>query len=326
MDGVVSTAGVRVAFDSSLAWVGELIAEGMAGELRTDEPADASLHVRVERASATFDVDGWEPLTRQAWRRRGDVVIENVCATGFDLHVRTNGEQAEFVYRWRPPTRERVAARVLRSRFHLLARAALLHYPVLWWAGTRGRAPLHASACVADRFTPLVTAPGGVGRTTLVLDLVRAGGLTTGDNLGVGDGSMLWGLVEPIRLEDGTGRRMPHGRREATMVGRVEALAPDAVVVLERGSSERASLQPASVEAATRSLVASTYMAGELRRYWAFAATLAAGTGLGPAHPPVGDVAEAFAANLPCFSLVLGRSHGARLAELLESKEIEAWA
>ena len=38
-------------------------------------------------------------------------------------------------------------------------------------------------------------------------------------------------------------------------------------------------------------------MAGELRRYWSFAATLSAGTGVGNPHPPVMDVASAFAAS-----------------------------
>jgi hypothetical protein len=65
-------------------------------------------------------------------------------------------------------------------------------------------------------------------------------------------------------------------------------------------------------------------MAGELRRYWAFAATLAAGTALGPAHPPVEDVASSFAAGLPCFLLLLGRRPSARLADLLESAAVEA--
>jgi hypothetical protein len=58
-------------------------------------------------------------------------------------------------------------------------------------------------------------------------------------------------------------------------------------------------------------------MAGELRRYWAFAATLAAGTEIGPEHPPVTSVASAFAAQLPCYVLLFARSHGVGLSELL---------
>ena len=105
---------------------------------------------------------------------------------------------------------------------------------------------------------------------------------------------------------------------------RVEALVPDSVIVLERGHSDHPSLSACSPEAATRSLATSTYMAGELRRYWPFAAMLAHATGLGPAHPPVLEVAAAFAGKLPCFSLALGRGLDSRLSELLPAVEVAA--
>jgi hypothetical protein len=212
----------------------------------------------------------------------------------------------------------------LRSRFHLLARAVLMQYPVLWWAGARGRVPLHASACVTALSTPLLTAPSGVGRSTLLVSELVAGGRATGDNLAVGDGTTVWGLVEPVRVEGAGGRRMPHGRNEAPLEHRAESLAPDCLVVLERGAHEHSSLASCSPEAAARSLVTSTYMAGELRRYWSFAATLAAATAVGPAHPPVMEVAAAFASRLPCFSLALGRSSRARLSDLLDAVEVAA--
>ena len=65
-------------------------------------------------------------------------------------------------------------------------------------------------------------------------------------------------------------------------------------------------------------------MAGELRRYWPLAATLAAVTGIGPAHPPVSSVAETFAAGLPCFTLALGRKSPANLPDLLGMLEVAA--
>jgi hypothetical protein len=74
--------------------------------------------------------------------------------------------------------------------------------------------------------------------------------------------------------------------------------------VLERGPHTEVSAI-GSAEAA-RSLVAGTYAAGELRRYWAFAATLALGTGLGPAHPPVAAVAAGYADRLPCLRVRVG--------------------
>jgi hypothetical protein len=324
MHAFLDTAGERLAIECSLSWVMDLIAEGAGGALQESEVTDACVTVRVDADRQAFPTRGWDLLARGVWQRNGELVIENACTAGFDVHLRCTSERAEFTYRWRPPARDRGAAWVLRSRFHLLARAMLTQYPVLWWAGTRDRAPLHASACVAGGGTPLVTAPSGVGRSTLVLAELRAGGQATGDNLAVGDGSNLWGLIEPLRVKGGSGRRMPHGRNEIPIENHVDALVPDSVVVLKRGHSEHPFLSPCSSEAAARSLVTSTYMAGELRRYWPFAAMLAAATGLGPSHPPVAQVASAFAGTLPCFSLALGHKHQARLLELLTAVEVAA--
>jgi hypothetical protein len=325
MNGVLDTAGERLAIECSLPWVGELIEEGSAGELQRIDVDDASLRVYVEAESAPFRTAGWRLLSRGAWHRNGEVVLHNVCTAGFDLHFRRRAEWTEFTYRWRPPTRDRLAARLLRSRFHLLARAVLMQYPALWWAGTRGRSPLHASACTAGNAVPLVTGPSGVGRSTLLLDELERGGAATGDNIAVGDGTTVWGLVEPVRVEGSGGRRMPHGRGEVPMRNRAAALVPDRLVVLERRPGDETSLSPCSPATAARALVTSTYMAGELRRFWAFAATLAAGSDVGPPHPPVADVAAGFAARLACFALVLG-SEPPRLGETLSSIEVAAWA
>jgi hypothetical protein len=62
-------------------------------------------------------------------------------------------------------------------------------------------------------------------------------------------------------------------------------------------------------------------MAGELRRYWGFAAALSAGSGIAPVHPPILEVSATFAQRLPCFEVVLSNGDGVRLAELLGSKE-----
>jgi len=323
---LVETAGVRTGVDCQLPWVLELLSEGAAGELRRGPPDGASLLVRVENDDRPFDTRGWQPLTRGAWVADGEVVIENACTAGFDLRASCARDGMTFTYRWRPSSRDRIASRVLRSRFHLLARAVLVQYPALWWAGALGRAPLHASACTAGDSTPLVSASGGIGRSTLVLREVERGGRATGDNLSVGDGTTVWGLVEPLRVEGGSGRRMPHGRREAAMPARAPSLTPDALVVLERSGAPTAALVPCSPDVAARSLVTSTYMAGELRRYWAFAATLSAGTGVGPPHPQIEAVAGEIADNLPCFRLVLGRAPGIGLAELLTTVPMEVEA
>jgi hypothetical protein len=320
----LSTAGERLSIESALPWVEKILAEGAGGDLRALGDAGASVRIVVEDDERRFDTDGWELLTRGAWRRDGEVVVENACTAGFDLYLSCTPAGAQFTFRWRPPPRDRAAARLLRSRFHLLVRALMIQYPALWWAGTRGRVPLHASACTVGELTPLLSAASGVGRSTLLLDELQAGGRATGDNIAVADGTTVWGLVEPLRVEGGDGRRMPHGRHEVPMRDRAPALVPDRVIVLERGTGDGPSLEPCSPEAAARSLVTSTYMAGELRRYWSFAATLSAGTGLGPAHPPVADVALLMADALPCYTLALGRRPRVSLSDLLDVVEISA--
>jgi hypothetical protein len=326
MRGFVDTAGEQLAIECSLPWVEDLIVEGVGGELHVNDAPDPSLRVIVEAERQPFPTAGWRLLARGARHKRREVVVENACTAGFDLHLSCTAQRAEFSYRWRPPPRDRAAARLLRSRFHLLARAVLMQYPALWWAGTRGRVPLHASACTAGGSVALITAPSGVGRSTLILGELNRGERATSDNLAAGDGRTVWGLVEPLRIEGGEGRSMPHGRRESALRGRAESLVPDLLLVLERKSAGPSRAFAITPGAAAQSLVASTYMAGELRRFWPFAATLAAGTGLGPAHPPVTDVASAFAARLPCFALDLGARPAPSLGQLLEAQETKACA
>jgi hypothetical protein len=325
MRGSFESAGVQVDIESDLQWVSDLVSEGTAGELRPPAQRPAPLRVRVESDRRPFPGRGWRYVSRGVWARRGEVVIDDVCTTGFDLHARTAEGQATFTYRWRPCRRSRAASIALRSRFHLLVRAALIQYPALWWAGTLGRAPLHASAVQCAHTTPLLCAASGVGRSTLLLAEVERGHPPTSDNIGVSDGEWMWGMLEPARVLGGAGRRMPHGRGEVAIPGRAAALAPSCVVELERGGGEVPVLVPCAPETAARALVTSTYMAGELRRYWAFAAVLAAGTGRGPSHPPVGDTASRLTTRLPCWTLVLGREPGARLDDLLPRMEAERW-
>jgi hypothetical protein len=320
----LDTVGERLSIESALPWVMEILAEGAAGDLDARPDDDASVRVVIESERRGFDTRGWELLTRGVWRREGALILENACTAGFDLHLSCTPAEAVFTFRWRPPRRDRAAARVLRSRFHLLVRALMIQYPALWWAGRRMRVPLHASACTVGEHVPMLAAASGVGRSTLLLQELEAGGTATGDNIAVADGTTVWGLVEPLRVEGAGGRRMPHGRQETPMRDRAPSLVPDRVVVLERGTGDGPSLQPCTPELAARSLVTSTYMAGELRRYWSFAATLSAGTGFGPAHPPVADVASLMASALPCYTLALGQRPGVTLSDLLNVVEISA--
>ncbi len=350
--GVLTNAGERLGIDCDVDWIGALIVEAADGGLNEGDPGSGTVLIRVEATRDPFDTAGWEPVARGAHGHERSLVLRNLLSTGFDLRVEPDTDAGgaggavrfTFTFRWRPGRRERAMALALRSRFHLLARSALLRYPALWAAGTRApsRAPLHASACTAGvGGVALLAGPGGVGKSTLVAKELAAGGNAIGDNVCVSDGASAWGVVEPLRVEGGTsaglpwtallrsparsagGRRMQHGRREAHMPGRVASLAPDRLVVLRRGVSATASVQPCSPEAGARALVAGTYMAQELRRYWAFAATLALGTGIGPPHPPVAQVAGTLARDLPATLIVLPNKPGPRLSELLE--EAKTW-
>ena len=325
MQALLRTSGELVELTCAVNWIADVISEGAVGQLTAaDGSTTPDVRVTVERGSAAFDVTGWRVLTRGAWCRQGQVVITDACSSGLDLQVTAGGPTLDVVARWRPSGKGRVAAAVLRARARLLLRAVLLQYPALWRSQQRGRAPLHASVCGLggdESQAVLLAGPGGVGKSTLVHGELLSGAISTCDNLCVSDGQYAWGVVEPLRLpaeaHDGTGRRMPHGRREAAWPRRVDRMRPGRLVVLARGGSP--AVAPCDPALAARYLAAGTYMAGELRRYWAFAATLALGTGLGGSHPPVQEIADMLSTSLPCLQVTLGDRPGAPLRELLSA-------
>jgi hypothetical protein len=316
------TAGERVDLTCAVRWIADVLTEGAAGQLTAGDGSPPDVRVTVERGSAAFDVTGWRVLTRDAWCHRGQVVVRNACSSGLDLRVTAGPPTLDIVARWRPSGQGRAAAAVLRSRARLLLRAVLLQYPALWRSQQRGRAPLHASVCGlggAAGQAVLLAGPGGVGKSTLVHGELLGGAMSTCDNLCVSDGQDAWGVVEPLRLpaqaHGGTGRRMPHGRREAAWAARTDQMRPSRLVVLVRG--DRPAVTSCDPALAAHYLVAGTYMAGELRRYWAFAATMALGTGVGGSHPAVQEIAAALSAGLPCLKVTLGDHPGAPLRDLL---------
>lgn len=330
MRGVLRTAGVAIELTCAHRSLSDVIEDGAAGQLSRAEEADPDIRVTVERSSAPFDTAGWDILTRGAWRRHGQVVIRDACTSGVDLLVTAAGPTLDVVARWRPRPVGQAASAVLRARSRLLLRAVLLQYPALWWSQQRGLAPLHASVCTTRQpgsVTVLIAGPGGVGKSTLVDAELTAGGLATCDNLCVSDGHTTWGLVEPRRVQTSSrgirrGRRMPHGRREAAWPGRADELAPDCLIVLRRGSAREPTVAPCSPGEAARFLTAGTYMAGELRRYWAFAATLALGTGIGEIQPDIAAVARTLSDDLPCVQVILGERPEASLRDLLGTRAI----
>jgi hypothetical protein len=320
----LSTGGERLALACDLPWVARRIVEAADGHLEDHPSEPPTVRVVIEDSRERFDTSGLSRLSRDAWAAPGHVVMRDVVTSGFDMRLRWSDDVPEVQFRWRPPRQTRVAGLVLRARARLLLRAALLQYPVLWVAAARGRAPVHASALTAGPVGPaLLVGPSGVGKTTLVVEEAQQGGQAASDNLCVGDGERLWGLVEPVRSDEGHGKTAPHGRREATLPNRVESLRPRLLVVLRRGAELR--VRPCDSGEAVRALVASTYAAGELRRYWSFHAVLALGTGLGPAHPPVEAVAQAFAAKSQCLSVELPHVRGVRIADVFATEGVAAW-
>jgi hypothetical protein len=236
-------------------------------------------------------------------------------------------ENLRVCSRWRPTLQERGAALLLRSRRRALDAQVLLHYPTLWWAGVHGLTPLHAAVIDVDGIVVMLAGPGGVGKSTLLAAEIARGSVAMCDNLAVSDGTRVHGLAEPMRIEAGrsshvpgtgaVGARTTHGRRDHAWGERPEALVPDLVVAVRRGDGDRATVRPAPSTTVARTLVAGTFAAGELRRFWPLCATLSLATGLGPEVSPVVEVARTLTERVPCLELVLGPPSDQSLRELL---------
>jgi hypothetical protein len=270
-----------------------------------DLAAAPSLNLIIEASREPFDRSGLRVVTRGAYSDGRRTLLQDAGGAGFDLLV-VAGTELSVRARYRPSRPVRAANLLLRNRFGLLAGQILVHYPVLWRAGWRGRVPLHASVVTTGTSTVLLAGPGGVGKSTVLSAALAAGASATADNLCCADERRCYGIAEPLRT-DAAGERGPrtsHGRVDRPFHARAEVLDPDLLVVLQRAAvTEVAEIAP---DEAARALIAGTYSAGELRRYWAFAATLALATGSGPAHPPIDAVALQYARRLPCVRVRVG--------------------
>lgn len=289
--------------------------------------AHSDVEIWVERTSQEFPTGPRTLVTRGVSVDADTGVV--ISSAGGSGHAQwwSAGDRLRVSSRWRPTLVERGAAVVLRRRRRALEAQVLLHYPALWWAGVRGLSPLHAAVIDVDGVVVMLAGPGGVGKSTLLAAEIAAGGVALCDNLAVSDGIRAHGLAEPMRLETshtgpahtlGTvGARTTHGRREHAWVTRPDVLVPDLVVAVRRGDGGRASVRTAPPASVARSLVAGTFAAGELRRFWPLCAVLALATGLGPELPPVVDVARRLTERVPCLELALGPRSDTPLRQLL---------
>src|ERR1700722_17269853 len=315
----VTTAGERVHVDCDIPWLSALLADAAAGELAETTAADETVRLQIQGDRQPFDRDGWALVGRGAWAAPPRALIEDACSSGFDLQVEPRGAVLHVAARYRPEPRTRAANILLGPRFRLLAAQTLLHYPALWWASVRGRVPLHVSVTAGPGGVTMIAGPGGVGKSTLLSAGLKRGETATADNLCACDAPRAYGVVEPLRL-DGGRRRLraaaTHGRSEFGLPGRVPSREPDRLVVLRRAAGPKASARPMSSAQAARELVAGTYMAGELRRFWSFAGTLSLATDTGPAHPDVSGVAASLADRLPCLEVRMAHGSAGPIGEM----------
>jgi hypothetical protein len=235
------------------------------------------------------------------------------------------GERLRVCSRLRRRLPER-AALVPPARRRALDAQMVMHYPTLWWAGVQGLVPLHAAVVALDDVVVMLAGPSGIGKTALLSAAVRDGVPAMCDSIAVSDGTCTHGLAQPMRVAAPTTSRAHRAgsvgahtirvRGDSPWGDRLPALVPDVIVTVRLGG-DRGRVRAAPPTVVARSLVAGTFAAGELDRYWPLCAILALATGLGPAVPPVAEVARKLTERVPCLELTLGARPGASLHDLL---------
>lgn len=324
------TAGAVVAVESPSPGVLAAVRDLTAGGEPVATTVEPDVHVVVERRGPQPRTADLVPVTRGVWHgANGEVVLRSAGGSGYTQVWSTDGDRVSVRAWWDPSGAESVAARALPSRFRALRAQVLVHYPALWWAALHGLAPLHVSVLELDGVAVLLAGPGGVGKSSLVARELEAGASATCDNLAASDGGTAFGVLEPLRLPAGAGdaggARAAHGRREFPWHGHVPQLSPDLVVVVRRGDAEAEAVRPVPADAAARALVAGTFAAGELRRFWSLCAVLGLATGRGPVLPAVDDVARTLTDRLPCYELELARAPGRSLYSLIAEQVAAAY-
>ncbi|HEX2774232.1 MAG TPA: hypothetical protein VHN18_17635, partial [Micromonosporaceae bacterium] len=147
----MTSAGERIAVEAAPLWAGRLIARALgrpvpgSGDGTAADDGTASVRLWVESGTAPFARAGLRPVTRGAFSNGQRTLLLDAGGSGFDLLLTVDDAVLSVMARYRPAARTRAANRLLPGRFALLAGQVLVHYPLLWRAGWRGRVPLHAS-------------------------------------------------------------------------------------------------------------------------------------------------------------------------------------
>jgi len=321
---VIRTAAQRVLLRDHTRRVAPALLDGIGQpDPRSGPTRQVDVLVEIERGRGPFPSPEHHPVTRGvSVSVDGRVLVRTAGSSGFCQLWDARMATLHLGVRWAPSPTEELAARLLASRFRALRSQVLLHYPALWWASVHGLSPLHVSAIDLGGALVVLAGPGGLGKSSLVARVLAEGARAVTDNLAVSDGHVVHGVREGLRLPAEVagpgGSRAAHGRRELPWTPEVDiARRVDLVAVVTRGEHQAPRLLDCPPERAARALTAGTLAAGELRRFWPLAATLALATGRGPVLPDVEGTASSLAQRHPCVELRLGPPPAPSLHQLL---------
>jgi hypothetical protein len=180
-------------------------------------------------------------------------------------------------------------AALRRRRFTTLL-YYLVYYPCWWWLEqTRSLHPIHAAGVGIDSTVVLLGGASGVGKSTLAVALASVpGGRLLSDSFVVHDGADVVGVREPILLDAWSRRWLGDDARHLHEIEwryclnrRGYHLPEDkladsgrcGLLVFPRRAPAQY-VRPISAAQAHQRLSAGDMIINDLRRYWAFAATL----------------------------------------------------
>lgn len=221
-----------------------------------------------------------------------------------DLHLRFvwDGErlrvEGDYFHRLsKDPRRDWLKRQVFRRRLPLLQRRRfttllyyLLYYPCFWWLERRRDLhPIHAAGAQIEDGIIVLAGPSGVGKSTLTVGLAALpGGRLLSDTFLLQHRREVWAVPEPLLLDAwsqqwlGTNadllRRVTHryclGRNGFHWPDeRLSAGGPVRLLLFPH-RSPRHYVRPLSPLRAQGRLRAGDLIVNDMRRYWAYAATL----------------------------------------------------